>query len=646
MTDFRRLFEILLTGVLVMCVSSFAADDRAGGKSPLDELPPWIRQVATFGQRADFSHDGKRILFIEKTFGDAYEVEIATGRLTPVTHHYYHEGYTRALYLANGDILLSGARKFDASNPMAGRSGKNAELWVLSKDLTLPPVPLDEHCSEGPAVSRTNLRIAWTEQDEGWIFLGEIVYEQGTPRLVNKKKILDAKDMPFECNLETQNFRPPDDRELIFSAYMRRYRFCEVMGLNLETGEIVNYSKAPNEYDEPEGIFPDGEHTLVECDRHNHRGTQHIDIYKLALDGSARTERLTNFANYRGYKASNPVLSDDGRYMAFQFAKYGDLAGVGRGILLFDLEAYEQAKRKYNGGGANYRQPTTDEQLQYWLENMVWYHHFSIEEMEAATGLSAEQIKAALERFDISPANRPAREDERLLVLPYPGGRHPRDGFLEGAVNPQRETKLSVFTPWDDDSYVVVDVPEAVFSNLGLIYLAHHHEPFPTVWEKQGIGLEPLEWNRREDGSFGFERRLPNGIAFGAKVTPEKETVRMELWLRNATDEQLTDLKVQNCVMTARAKAFEQHTNKNKVFREPYVACRSEDGSRWIITAWENCVNPWANPDVPCFHSDPQFDNCEPGQTVRLAGWLSFYEGTDIEGELGRIEKIGWRDER
>ena len=34
-----------------------------------------------------------------------------------------------------------------------------------------------------------------------------------------------------------------------------------------------------------------------------------------------------------------------------------------------------------------------------------------------------------------------------------------RRDFLEGAVAPQRETKISVFTPWDDAGYVVADVP-------------------------------------------------------------------------------------------------------------------------------------------------------------------------------------------
>ena len=67
--------------------------------------------------------------------------------------------------------------------------------------------------------------------------------------------------------------------------------------------------------------------------------------YKLALDGSGRTQRMTFFGDYPGYKASNPVVSDDGRYMAFQFAKRGDPAGVGRGILIFDLVKYEKLEK-------------------------------------------------------------------------------------------------------------------------------------------------------------------------------------------------------------------------------------------------------------------------------------------------------------
>jgi hypothetical protein len=308
------------------------------------ELPDHIRQVTTFGQRADWSHDGKRILFIEKTFGDVYEVDLETLEVRPLTHHYYHEGYVRALYLSNGDVLLSGARKFDAEDPVPSRK-RDAELWVLDKAGEKPPHPLGELCYEGPAVSRKNLKIAWSwrgDQPEAIDYMAEIEYHNGIPQIVNKIPVLTKEHLPGVLDIETQNFRPPDEKELLFSAYSGEYRVCEVMGVDLETGEIRNYSLRPDEYDEPEGIFPDGEHILVECDRHNDGGTHQIDIYKLKLDGSGESERLTFFSDHEGYKSSNPVVSDDGRYMAFQVARVGDWAGVGRGIFIYDLKAANQ----------------------------------------------------------------------------------------------------------------------------------------------------------------------------------------------------------------------------------------------------------------------------------------------------------------
>jgi len=331
---------MLLILAAILSANNLRAGDNSG-KSPLDELPPHIKQATPFGQRADFSHDDKKILFLEKTFGDVYEVELATGKLKPMTHHYYHTGYTRALYLSNGDILLSGPKRLDPEKPSDGRSEKNAQLWVLKKDLSGPPVPLGENCSEGPAVSRKKLKIAWTRNN--CFYLADIVYENGKPKIDNKKKILDANDLPFKCYLETQNFRPPDEKELTFNAY--EYQGTESMGLDIETGKITNYSKAENQFDEAEGIFPDGKYTTVECDRHNPKGPQYDDIYKLALDGSGKSVRLTFFSDYPGYKASNPVISDDGRFMAFQYAKAGDWAGIGRGILIFDLLEYEKTKK-------------------------------------------------------------------------------------------------------------------------------------------------------------------------------------------------------------------------------------------------------------------------------------------------------------
>lgn len=293
---------------------------------------------------------------------------------------------------------------------------------------------------------------------------------------------------------------------------------------------------------------------------------------------------------------------------------------------------------------SNARRPKNDAELRFWLENMIWHHRYSNDEITAATSLTADEIKAARTKFDIRDDNRPARTaNGPLFVQPYPGGRHPRIGFLDGAVNPQRETKISVFTPWSDKDFVVVDVPEALWSNLGLTYLAHTH--IDTVWSKQGIAMERLEWNRGKDGSLEIQRRLPNGIDFGALIVPQREAVRMELWLKNGSKEKLSDLRVQNCVMLKGASGFAAQTNDNKLFRKPFVAVHDDSNKRWIITAWEPCHRPWGNAPCPCLHSDPKFPDCAPGETQTLRGWLSFFEGADIDAELRRIESLGWQTE-
>ncbi len=271
------------------------------------------------------------------------------------------------------------------------------------------------------------------------------------------------------------------------------------------------------------------------------------------------------------------------------------------------------------------RSPRNDTELRDWLENMLVYHRFSAAEASAATGLTPAEVDAVAQRFEWVGKTPPARQPgDPLRVLPYPGGRHlpypggrhPRLGFFDGAVLPQRETKVSVFTPWDSGGYVVVDVPEAIFSNLGLTYLAHTH--IATLWDAQGITLPRQEWVRHSDGALVSERILPDGIAFGATVRPTPVAVRMELWLRNGTQATLTGLRVQNCVMLGSAPGFDAQTTTNKVFQPPYAAVRSESGDRWIITAWAPVQRCWGNDQVPCLHSDPQFPDCPPGETRRL----------------------------
>lgn len=291
---------------------------------------------------------------------------------------------------------------------------------------------------------------------------------------------------------------------------------------------------------------------------------------------------------------------------------------------------------------ADARRPEGESDLRYWLANLLADHRFTADEAAAATGLTVGEVAAEVERLSIGNESAAPPSPGKIKLLPYPGGRHPRIGFLDGAVRPQRETKVSVFAPWDERGYVVVDVPEAIWSQHGLLYLAHTH--VPTLWTEQHIELEKLEWRRFDDRHLEIERRLPNDVAFGASVWPETDGVRMECWLRNGGAETLTGLRVQMCAMLKGMHGFAEQTNDNKLFRGDYACCHDGQRRRWVIMAWSPNQRTWGNAPCPCLHSDPQFADCPAGQTVRAAGRLWFHQGDDIDGFLADLEAAAWRD--
>jgi len=310
-------------------------------QGPLGNLPSNIKQLTYFGERAAWSPDGRKIAFVHKTLGDAFEIDLATEKIRCLTCSFPHPGYFRVHYLPSGDFILIGPPEFKDREKARW---DESEMWLLPKAADAAPVRLNQRLSEGIAVSRNRPFISWVvssrqypdtvEEGVTELWVADVSVAGGSSALDNKRKV--HQDHWPHCWLEAQDFRH-QDTELIFSCYEPENN-AEVMGVNIATGEVTNYTKSPDVYDEPEGIFPDGSHTLVECDRQNDKGDHFIDIWKLRLDGLGTDyTRLTFFSDYSGYKASNPVVSPDGTTMAFQIARSDDEPGVGYGILLYSF---------------------------------------------------------------------------------------------------------------------------------------------------------------------------------------------------------------------------------------------------------------------------------------------------------------------
>jgi hypothetical protein len=321
------------------------ADKRKTG-NPLENLPPNIEVLTSFGERADISPDNRHVAFMAKSFGDAMVIDLDSHTIRCLTCNVPGAAFLRVMHLVTGDYLLIGPDHFEDIHTSRSRDN---ELWFLSRVPGSQPVKLGQKMSEGAAVSKRSLKIAFSQlaaqasdlkPEASRLVVADLDLAGDTIRLIHKKVVFESQDR--SCIIEPQDFYA-EDTKLTFTCYQPE-NDASVMGIDLNTGRVTDYSKKPGTYNEVEGIFPDGIYTCVESDRQcellgGNAGAGNIDIWKLKLDGSGKDfVRLTFFNDYLGGKASNPVVSTDGRFMAFQSARTTDPAGVGYGILIYWFE--------------------------------------------------------------------------------------------------------------------------------------------------------------------------------------------------------------------------------------------------------------------------------------------------------------------
>ena len=312
---------------------------------PFAVLPSNIERITWFGERADISPDSKRVAFMSKSFGDAMVIDLETRRITNLTGGVPAAAFLRVMHLCNGDYLLIGSDHFEDIRTSRTRDN---ELWYLSKVPGSKPVKLGQKMSEGAAVSKKSLKISFSELHEmvpdvapgaSRIVVVDLDLSEENPKLINRQVVFESPDR--SCSLESQDFYN-NDTKLTFTCYEPGNN-ASVMGIDLRTKEVTNFSKAPGTYNECEGIFPDGKYTCVEGDRQcawlGGHGSGNADIWKLRLDGTGKDfVRLTTFNDIKGGKVSNPVVAANGEFMAFQVAQAHGIAGVGYGIMIFKFK--------------------------------------------------------------------------------------------------------------------------------------------------------------------------------------------------------------------------------------------------------------------------------------------------------------------
>jgi hypothetical protein len=214
-----------------------------------------------------------------------------------------------------------------------------------------------------------------------------------------------------------------------------------------------------------------------------------------------------------------------------------------------------------------------------------------------------------------------------------------------------------VSPPWPSQEYIWLDFPEAIFCNLGLIFLSHVDPPMDLPFPK-------IQWSEIANG-IAFDRQLPNGVRFGGSLVKGSEvTVDLELHLYNGTSKPLTNITLQTCsylhgihefsdltndnkfvhladegwVPLSRAKTMEARSSapyrigwrtKGKLLADlPVNVTKSNLADRYVAMTWyKDTISMVGNPNHPCMHADPQFHDLNPGESASIQGKLIFFEG-------------------
>ena len=120
---------------------------------------------------------------------------------------------------------------------------------------------LGQKMSEGAAISKKSLKIAFSQTHEqapdlaegaSRLVVADVELSGHRAKLVNKKTVYESKDR--SCVIEAQDFYD-NDNKMTFTCYEPQ-GLASVMGIDLKTGQVTNFSKAPGTYNEWKGFFP------------------------------------------------------------------------------------------------------------------------------------------------------------------------------------------------------------------------------------------------------------------------------------------------------------------------------------------------------------------------------------------------------
>jgi len=248
---------------------------------------------------------------------------------------------------------------------------------------------------------------------------------------------------------------------------------------------------------------------------------------------------------------------------------------------------------------------------------------------------------------------------------------------------------FEIHLPWDDAGFLELRFPETLRCNLGLLFIDHVRADMPPVVRVERL---PAWVKDEETGAVSYVVDLPNGVSFGGTATPAAGRVEVEFWVRNDTEQPLTGLHTQFCLVQTKAPPFSEgsltrtyihsdgewlaladtthevmdpqrgpwvittvgdggpkpHTKLDGCWYccpergdAPIIATTDSEGHRVVGLSWEDGAGLMSNGWIPCLHNDPRWPpRCPPGESLSVKGRIYMLEG-GLDALWKALEKAG-----
>lgn len=258
----------------------------------------------------------------------------------------------------------------------------------------------------------------------------------------------------------------------------------------------------------------------------------------------------------------------------------------------------------------------------------------------------------------------------------------------EGMKEGQELSGLVVLMKNDEmQGYAELRLPEVMHSSIGFHFLDNYSKSIQPLNELDKFPQWKTDSKTR---AVYYDCRLPEGLVFGAKLTPSKNEIDIEFYVENNTGQDLDFVEVNPCFNFRKSPDFNDSWNLNKLYayyngqfqpminttpteqqmgRKPWLlfitkgnenkrdlprdsgtwwrvdqaaeenllAVKSRDGQMMIGYAWREIPEyMMSNCGYPCLHSGPNFIyDLEDGYKYTYRGKIYFHDN-DINSLVKR----------